>query len=48
MEKIGQLNNYSDLNKMPILRRNNRFFQKNAAKLETKSESPSTICEIQI
>lgn len=25
MEKIGQLNNYSDLNKMPILRRNNRI-----------------------
>lgn len=25
MEKIGQLNNYSDFNKMPILRRNNRI-----------------------
>ena len=25
MEKIGQLNNYSDFNKIPILRRNNRI-----------------------
>ena len=25
MEKIGQLSNYSDLNRMPILRRNNRI-----------------------
>lgn len=25
MKKIGKLDNYSDLNKMPILRRNNRI-----------------------